>query len=378
MSSRRYFHTFNALRFFACFRIFLLHLPKPEGKQFFNTLIFDGGEIGVDFFFVLSGFLITYLLTYEYTQTGKINAKDYLLRRAFRIWPLYFAGVFIAYFNNFISAHFNIGNNAGYTPNLFFSLTFLENYQMLFHDNFPNGAPLRVMWSLCVEEHFYMLWLLLFLLIPARHFIKAAGILWVLGIAYRGWFHYQFPTRQYVDLDIISRLDYFCAGGIAGYLTASYPSPVKQYLLRIQRAIRYGVTIIAIAFFFAHHFIQLKLPALFFPVVPACLFAVLLLLIASSTTFIHIKESNILSWLGKISYGFYVFHTVIILTLMALAKKANIDVLSANLYYGFAVLAFLLTTGVSWLSWNYFESFFLGYRKKYINKKRAASTTSTL
>lgn len=369
MPARLYFHTFNALRFFACFRIFLLHLPKPEGKQFFNTLIFDGGEIGVDFFFVLSGFLITYLLTYEKAQTGKINAKDYLLRRAFRIWPLYFAGVLIAYCNNYLSAHFNIGSGAGYTPNLFFSLTFLENYQMIFHDNFPNGAPLRVLWSVCVEEHFYMGWLLLFLLIPARHFIKAAGALWVLGIGYRLWFHYQFPAKQYVDLDVISKLDYFCAGGIAGYLMATYSELIKQYLLRIHRVFRYGATIVVIAFFIAHHYIQMKLTGLLFPVVSACLFSILLLLIASSTTFIHIKESHIFSRLGKISYGFYVFHTVIILALLALAKKGHIDVLSTSLYYGFALLAFLLTTLVSWLSWNYFEAFFLGYRKKYINKK---------
>jgi len=369
MPPRLFFHTFNALRFFACFRIFLLHLPKPEGKQFFNTLIFDGGEIGVDFFFVLSGFLITYLLTYEYAQTGKINAKDYLLRRAFRIWPLYFAGVFIAYLNNFISVWFNMGSAAGYTPNLFFSLTFLENYQMLFHDNFPNGAPLRAFWSLCVEEHFYMLWLLLFLLVPARHFLKAAGVLWVLGILYRSWFYYQFPTKQYFDIDIFSKLDYFCAGGIAGYLIASYSGPVKQYLLRIQPAIRYGITIGVIAFFLAHHFIQVSLTGLFFPVVSALLFAVLLLLIATSTTFIHIKESHIFSRLGKISYGFYVFHTVIIILLLALAKKANLDVAGTNLYYAFGALAFLLTVLVSWFSWNYFESFFLACRENYINKK---------
>jgi peptidoglycan/LPS O-acetylase OafA/YrhL len=373
MSPRLFFHTFNALRFFACFCIFLLHLPVPEG----NTLIFDGGEIGVDFFFVLSGFLITYLLISEYNQNGKINAKDYLLRRAFRIWPLYFAGVFIGYFNNFISGYFNLGSSTGYTPNLFFSLTFLENYQMLFHDNFPNGAPLRVFWSLCVEEHFYLLWLLLFLLVPARHFIKAAGVLWVTGIVYRAWFYYQFPAKEYIDLDIFSKLDYFCAGGMAGYLIANYNEQVKQTLLRIQPAIRYGATIGIIAFFIVHRFIKIRLTGLFFPVVSASLFAVLLLLIASSTTFIHIKESHILSRLGKISYGFYVFHTVIIVILLALTKKMGIDVLSTNLYVLFAVVAFLLTTLVSWLSWTYFESFFLVYREKYI-KKRAVSTTSTL
>jgi peptidoglycan/LPS O-acetylase OafA/YrhL len=378
MSSRLFFHSFNALRFFACFRIFLLHLPKPEGKQFFNTQIFDGGEIGVDLFFVLSGFLITYLLTYEYTQTGKINAKDYLLRRAFRIWPLYFSGVFIAYFNNFISAYFNLGSSTGYTPNLFFSLTFLENYQMLFHDNFPNGAPLRVFWSLCVEEHFYLLWLILFLVVPVKHFIKAAGVLWVFGILYRGWFYHQFPTKQYFDLDVFSKLDYFCAGGIAGYLIAIYGERVKQYLLRIQPAIRNGVTIAVIAFFIAHQYLQGVLNGLLFPVVSACLFAVLLLLIATSTTFLHFKESHIFSRLGKISFGFYVFHTVIIVTLMALAKKAAIDVFSTNLYYLFGVIAFLLTTLASWLSWNYFESFFLGYREKYIQKKRAVASTGTL
>ena len=222
-----------------------------------------------------------------------------------------------------------------------------------------------------------MLSLLLFLLVPDRHFIKAASVLWVTGIVYRGWFYYQFPARQFIDLDIFSKLDYFCAGGIAGYLIANYNEQVKQSLLRIQPAIRYGATIGIIAFFIAHRFIKIRLTDLFFPVVSAFLFAVFLLQIATSTTFIHIKESHIFSRLGKISYGFYVFHTVIIVTLLALTKKMGIDALSTNLFFLFAVVAFLLTTLVSWLSWTYFESFFLGYRKKYI-KKRAVTTTSTL
>ena len=66
------FHSIDALRFFAFFKVFLLHLPYQGDSSVFNYLK-SGGGIGVYLFFVLSGFLITYLLVFEKLKTNKLN-----------------------------------------------------------------------------------------------------------------------------------------------------------------------------------------------------------------------------------------------------------------------------------------------------------------
>ena len=82
-TSRRYFHTFDALRFFSFLLVFFQHLPGSGFRivDFFQK----SGEVGVSFFFVLSGFLITYILLYEKTTKEKIKLKNFFIRRILRI-----------------------------------------------------------------------------------------------------------------------------------------------------------------------------------------------------------------------------------------------------------------------------------------------------
>jgi peptidoglycan/LPS O-acetylase OafA/YrhL len=83
-----YFENLDALRFFAFFAVFLQHIFK-NSSHFDNEPIsrcFMNGNLGVNFFFVLSGFLITYLLLKEKEQAGKIAIGSFYMRRALRIW----------------------------------------------------------------------------------------------------------------------------------------------------------------------------------------------------------------------------------------------------------------------------------------------------
>jgi peptidoglycan/LPS O-acetylase OafA/YrhL len=361
------FTTFNALRFFAFLKVFLFHISLPEGNQFLHKLIFGGGEIGVAFFFVLSGFLITYLLAFEKLQNGFINGRNYFLRRSLRIWPLFFLGVFIAYTNNFISSKFHIGSCEGYTPNIFYSLTFLENYQMIMHNNFPNGAPLRVFWSLCVEEHFYLLWFFLFRFISIKHLSKVLAGLWILGIVYRLWFYYQFPNKPvYYDIDVISKLDYFCAGGLIGMQVALNFERLRKRAEKFHSFARYAITSIIILVFLCHQFFDgSRTDDIYFPIITAALFSILILQVATSSTFLYFSETHLFSRLGRISYGLYVYHTVVIVSLLALVKLVNIPFTTDIQKLGLYLLSFLLTISISVLSFRYFESFFLKLKKKF-------------
>ncbi len=96
MSSKIHFHTFDAFRFFAFFKVFIFHIPfvfvreNEPLKAWYSDHIRHGGGVGVSFFFVLSGFLITYILTYEKIQTDTVN-----LKRFFYAVPFEFGHFFI-------------------------------------------------------------------------------------------------------------------------------------------------------------------------------------------------------------------------------------------------------------------------------------------
>ena len=94
-----YFDSLNGLRFFAAFLVVIHHSETIRlSYNMFNLKqfsLFNNGGLAVSFFFVLSGFLITYLLLKEKSVTNQISIKKFYLRRILRIWPLYYLLVFI-------------------------------------------------------------------------------------------------------------------------------------------------------------------------------------------------------------------------------------------------------------------------------------------
>src|ERR1700750_2614950 len=96
-----YLKGLNTLRFFAAFFVIISHgeisLWKLGYEKMNGWSVFNRGGDAVEFFFTLSGFLITYLLQKEITRTGTVSIRDFYLRRVFRIWPLYFLVVLIGF-----------------------------------------------------------------------------------------------------------------------------------------------------------------------------------------------------------------------------------------------------------------------------------------
>lgn len=100
------------------------------------------GWVGVDLFFVLSGFLVSGLLFYEFKKYNTVNAKNFLIRRAFKIYPLFWFVILYTIITHTITG---FGFN---TSDLMSELFFYQNY---------DKGLLQVSWSLAVEEHFYLL-----------------------------------------------------------------------------------------------------------------------------------------------------------------------------------------------------------------------------
>ncbi|WP_420993023.1 acyltransferase family protein [Cupriavidus sp. 30B13] len=117
------------------------------------------GREGVNLFFTLSGFLVGGLLLRQYAQNGHVDARRFIIRRIFKIWPAYYA---------LILFHVLAGRHPTSTF-LYQNLTHLQNYL---------GSSISQTWSLAVEEHFY-LFLPAVLLLVARLSLRAGTILWM-------------------------------------------------------------------------------------------------------------------------------------------------------------------------------------------------------
>lgn len=357
---RIHYHNLDAIRFIAFFKVFLLHLPEGINTPVFNFLK-QGGGTGVSIFFVLSGFLISDILIKQCNQYGHVNPIIFLIRRAFRIWPLFFLGVAIAYMGIALTSYFGISQSEGYMPKPIFSFLFLENYKSILEGTYPRGVPLQVFWSLCIEEHFYLLWILLFMFVPIKHVVKVFGGLWLLAITTRYLTLKYLPEYHINGSEIITSLDYFAVGG----LVAAYRNQLLPFKFDYQnRFIRLATISIAIGYIILQH-LWFEYLGIFGITTSAFVYGMFIWVMTAQSTKNFIKDNAMISRLGIISYGLYVFHTPIILSLRKLYDFAAIEYQSSIGILLFSILALALSIIVAWLSYNFYEGWFLKIREKY-------------
>mgnify|MGYP001196629933 CR=1 FL=1 len=349
--SRKHFHTFDALRFFAFLLVFLLHLPKT-GNIYIDFFLKSGG-IGVTFFFVLSGFLITYILLYEKEHKKKISLKNFFSRRILRIWPLFYLMITFAYLSPYILNALNLPfNNEGYKPDLLTSIFFSENYKMMITNTFPDGAPLRVMWSLCIEEHFYILWGILLYFIST----KKIPLLIITSIVIANIARQIYTYLGIGHIDIFSHLDYFAFGAIPAYILMHKKS-IIDYLEVIPSYLKYIFLVLSLAVVFIIPNINFVLIQHLSPFILGLLFSITILFTLGNNS-IHINDNLWFSKLGIYTYGLYLYHTIIILLLTQIFKY-----LSFSNWYVLVATSLFSTIGISVLSYHLFEKQFIKLKR---------------
>ncbi|TNE79461.1 MAG: acyltransferase [Bacteroidetes bacterium] len=354
-SQRRYFETFDAFRFFAFFLVFISHLPFPN----FPTLAYfqSSGGTGVTFFFVLSGFLISYLLMEEKRHNAHISLKHFFIRRVLRIWPLFYLMLAFAYATPYILQILGLSSSdEGYSPNWTMSLLFLENYQMIITDSFPNTSPMRVMWSLCIEEHFYILWGIVFSLMPLRFTPYFIGIC----IAIANVARYYFKAHGWNDIDLLTNIDYFAYGTAAAYVLLYKESLLKQ-IGRWSKAVIALITtgILFLVFLYPNISYPIWLPASSL----GPLFALMILFTLSEPVKLRISDRNGLSKMGVYTYGLYLYHTIVINLLLQLNKRFGWELDQSWDVLGFTALALAMTLVISMASFYLFEKPFIRLKK---------------
>ena len=203
----------------------------------------SGGYLGVDLFFVLSGFLITTLLLEEWGGTGRVDLAAFWGRRARRLLPALFLVVGALALYLILDAHLGApGSNAlidlsGLRGDAISTLLYVNNWHSIYtHQSyfaqFSSPSPLQHTWSLAIEEQFYLVWplVLLLLLHRARRTWRriGVGLTVTLGILSSVLMAVLFhpgadPTRVYFGTD--TRLFDLMAGATVAFVAASRPQP---------------------------------------------------------------------------------------------------------------------------------------------------------
>ncbi len=153
----------DSLRFFAFFAVFLLHAfyQPVTGTAVYHLSVWDfvrhsvvgSGAFGVDLFFVLSAYLITELLLREKGERGVVSVPAFCARRVLRIWPLYFFFLALAYFVPILNPGHLLFRWKG--PAWFSLLG--GNWSVVAY-GWPDSIIVTPLWSVSVEEQFYLLW----------------------------------------------------------------------------------------------------------------------------------------------------------------------------------------------------------------------------
>ncbi len=146
MNRSFYFPAIDGLRFIAFLMVFIYHLSPFRPTSFFNMT----GWTGVHLFFLISGFLLSKLLTEEYKQSGSISLFKYFIRRILRIWPLYFLFLLIVSIASVSLTHHPFS-----LQRLFGNLFFYDNILTVANGFNPNLATGHL-WSMSLEEQYYL------------------------------------------------------------------------------------------------------------------------------------------------------------------------------------------------------------------------------
>ncbi len=381
-TTKIHFSGLNALRFFAAYFVVLHHgetirhkfgLPNFEGYSFFQN-----GSLAVSFFFVLSGFLITYLLLTEIEKTGDVSLRKFYWRRVLRIFPLYYLLVFIGL------VAIPILLNLIHFPNTQPYDTATGGVLFLFFLSFVVNAAfgshlLEPLWSIGVEEYFYIIWAPMF-----KFFRKHPLSIIAFLIGFKAvliLFFYFFPSENNTfnvikDVILSLKFELMSIGGFGAYWVFKDREAVEQSFIFTPIFQILMLALIAIRLFFHNYCVDnqafIGTMYKFFIFTPVLsffteggLFLWLLLNVSINPRAFFKLQNPLLNKLGEMSYGMYMYQMLIIFAVVLVFKKTMLQMppyLSSLFFYTVVTVG---VVGVSWLSKRYFEDRFLALKKQF-------------
>lgn len=273
-------------------------------SHLFGWSLLKGGSIGVDIFFVLSGFLITCILLEEWAQTKTINLRHFYLRRCLRLIPgLILVICTLLLFSNFLFSTAEAEQTRRIVP---FVLIYVTDFFASLSPETPLGA-LRHSWSLAIEEHFYLLWppILLQLLRTgsSRRILLALTVSLGAAVCLHRALLFQFgfsPARTYYGFD--TRADALLIGCAAGLA-------VSWGLVRAMSRLNILAVALMVVFAIGTDFASPIMHEGGFTILATATALLLINLVLTEKGTLHVLLNwKLLVWIGRISYGLYLWH----------------------------------------------------------------------
>lgn len=365
--SRPYFENLNGLRAIGAISVFFFHaflLGNEVWGDFYKETyfqwalqIFGKGNYGVSLFFVLSGFLITYLLLFEAKTRGSINVFGFFMRRLLRIWPVYFIVVGFG-FHIYPLLPFGIET----TNSEWMYSFFLSNIEEIRNGYRDAVNLLTITWSVSIEEQFYMAWVALMAIFPfmrkAKGFLPYLIVIALGSVVFRLFYTDDYTTLYYHTFAVMSDL---ALGGLFAY--GCFRWKIQNQISSIPKGFNILIYLMGILLILGARkvfvgdliFIEKLILGFFF-----------VFIIADQTfgkfSFFKADKLPFLDKLGTISYGFYMYHCIVIFYVQQVFQQLG---WTSNIghFILFFVLSFLLTASVSAISYRFVEKPILGLKR---------------
>lgn len=363
-----YYPSLDGLRFFGFLLVFLHHVyqttytTNPVGN-FFVTIFRTNGWVGVDLFLILSGFLVTTLFLKERAEFGNFSLKNFFLRRALRIWPLYYLALFVG----FLAFPLIVGQlgNTHYQSQLkgefWWYFLFLGNWYTVIND-YSVFRNIGLLWTISLEQQFYFVWP--FILLAGKGFrsLLIYCLVLIAGAIFLRWVLFQFDI-QHPDIYVntFARMDTLVFGSLLAAVNFYRPSLKKYIRPFLNLPILIGILIIFFLFLFETGTIRTYLVRhSIWGYIVLGLFMGYFIVASLNTRSVvgRFLSQKSLVWLGKISYGLYVWHILAIDLTRFLIGKTPIAFLEP-------VIALALAIFISWVSYKFFEVKFLKLKDKF-------------
>ncbi|MBL0385897.1 acetyltransferase [Tumebacillus sp. ITR2] len=335
-----------------------------------------GGLLGVGVFFVLSGYLITDILASQWERDGKLNLRDFWMRRVRRLLPaMLFLVLVVVLWVLFVPG----SQPSSLAGDVWASVLYINNWWLVFHhvsyfESFGPPSPLGHLWSLAVEEQFYLLWPFLVALcvkfVPSRAWRTALVLLGAVASAVAMALLYEpgvDPSRVYYGTD--TRAFALLIGAALAWVWPSaklQESLAKKARVSLDLAGGAGLLVILLMVWLTNQY-QTFLYRGGFVLLSVATAMVVAMLAHPASRLANVLGAQPLRWLGVRSYGMYLWHYPIIVLTSPAVDTGGLDVWRS-------LLQVALTIGIAALSYEFVEKP-IRYRTASYNKIVVAACT---
>jgi peptidoglycan/LPS O-acetylase OafA/YrhL len=371
-----FFPNLDGLRFVSFFVVFLYHsllsilsYLKDASPRVYSVVefLFRHGNLGVNFFFVLSGFLITYLLIKEKEFTGRIHVPNFYVRRILRIWPLYYLCVIVG-FIGFGLLKKMTGEPVMENANPWYYIFFGANFDIMHTwPEKPDALLLSVLWSVAVEEQFYLTWPLILSIVPLKKFRYVFPAIMVLSLVFRSFYSgagdHDFAVRYFHTISVIGDM---ALGGLFAYLV-SYENKFKSFITNMSRPAIIMIYVLTLVFtLFKDNIFVPGVAVVFERLIIASLFGLIILeQNYAKNSFYKMGRLKTISSLGVFTYGLYCLHFMGLYFAIKVMNSLQLNGSLNSVAFSMILLALLLSIGISLMSYHFYEKWFLRLKDKF-------------